>query len=190
MTDPQNAFATAETAPAQARSSRGRTTAIVVSALVGGLLFHGGIGAAGVGFFAVGQASVVASLTGALEQKAAEDAAEAVATAVEEEAAAQRLGEAAALADEKTRRESILLALEKAVHEDAEALVADGSLEGPILEAVCFPGGDASTVAITDLSDGDLECMAVTESSVDEYIGYTYIASITWADGTYSFEIL
>jgi hypothetical protein len=140
---------------------------VVISALVGGLLFHGGIGAVGVGLFAVGQATVATSLAGALEEKAA-----------------------AALADEKTWWESILLALEKAVHEDAEALVAEGYLEGPILEGVCFPGGDSSAVAITELSDGDLECMAVTETTVDEYLGYTYTASINWADGTYSFEIL
>lgn len=178
------------TAPTGTRPSRGRTTAVVVSALVGGLLFHGGIGAVGVGLFAVGQATVATSLAGALEEKAAADAAEAAAAALEEEAAAERLAAAAALADEKTWRESILLALEKAVHEDAEALVAEGYLEGPILEGVCFPGGDSSTVAITELSDGDLECMAVTETTVDEYFGYTYTAAISWADGTYSFEIL
>lgn len=190
MTDPQYPAAP-PAAPARTRPTRGRTTAVVISALVGGLLFHGGIGAVGVGLFAAGQAAVAASLTEARDEKIAAVAAEeAAAAAIEEEASAERLAAAAALADEKTWRESILLALEKAVHEDAEALVAEGYLEGPILEGVCFPGGDTSTVAITEVSDGELECMAVTETTVDEYVGYTYTATIRWADGTYSFEIL
>lgn len=176
------------------RGSRGRTTAVVVSALVGGLLFHGGIGAAGVGIFAAGQAAVAASLTEARDEKiAADEAAAALAEQERLEAeaiAAQELAAANALADEQSRREAILVALEKAVHEDAVAQADAGYLEGPILEGVCFPGGDEPVESLLEVSDGALECMAVTETTADEYIGYTYTASIDWAAGTYTFELV
>jgi hypothetical protein len=155
----------------------------VLSALVGGLLVHGGIAAVGVGVAAAGQAVFVASLTEARDEKIAADAAE-------DAAAAERIAAAAALADEQSWRESILLELEQTVRDDARQLAAEGYLEGPILDAVCFPGGDESSVALTDLPDGALECMAVTETTAEEYIGYTYTATISWADGEYTWELV
>ncbi len=85
-------------------------------------------------------------------------------------------------------REDLETGLEEAITEDAEGLVADGLLDGPILETSCDPTGGGSTDPAA--TTGQYECIAVNEENDDgTSSGYTYTGTINYEEFTFTWQI-
>ena len=155
------------------RFQRRRTRVLVVAVPVLVLLSSAAAGA----YLKIEHDADVRERREAAEQRA-RDEAEAREQAKQDEAEQQ-----AALDElEIETRESAVKELEQNIESDAEENVAEGILDGPILETQC----DATTGAPEELETtrGEFDCLAANERSDDGTIeGYRYSGSIDYESG-------
>jgi len=116
------------------------------------------------------------------EARASAEATEAAILAAKERQAAE-VAELSALVELLDKREKEVNKLEKMVLKNAKKHVNEGSLDGPILKAVCMAvSGDAEDDP--DAHATVYDCIAATtDNGGGSYSGYSYTGNINWYDG-------
>lgn len=137
----------------------------------------------------------------AADQREAEAAAQAAASssaaaeqAAEEQKEREREEAAAAAQEERDdaerqlRLESVT-EIEASVQEMAEGHVADGIIDGPIIDVTCSPVGGGSTDDLTEQTTV-FACFVANEDNGDGTMsGYGYNATMNWSTGEYTYSL-
>ncbi len=127
------------------------------------------------------RAAAVAEQKVEKEAAAREQAEEEAQEAIETQAAADRA--------ERKARASLVRFLQRTITKDARKDVAEGLLDGPILETSCTATGGGSTDDLTALT-GTFECLAVTKEESDgTRSGYGYAGTIEWKSGSVTWQL-
>lgn len=120
---------------------------------------------------------------------AAHSAAVAKEKAAKVAAAKKAKAKAAAVAAERARRAAQIPAIEASVKAMAIKDVADGVLDGHVLDSTCTAVGGGSTSAL-DGASTVFECFVGTKKNSDgTETGYDFNATMNWATGEYTYGL-
>lgn len=103
----------------------------------------------------------------------------------EERQAAQQ----ARVAAERKVRGSIIRQMQESITEDARERVAEGVLDGPILDTSCDPLGGGSVDDLTALTT-TFDCIAVNEEIGGGRVsGYGFASTVDWNKYSWSWQL-
>lgn len=172
----------ANRSPRRHRWSRRRKVWVTIAIVAVLILVGGGIGIA----------MKIRSDEAAAEKIAAQEAAEAVEAQEAAEAEAEKKEQqrqAAADKLERDVREAMLPEIEAAVKTMAEGHVADGVVDGPVLEVSCDPVDGGSTDDLTQKTTV-FQCFMANEDNGDGTMsGYYYNATMNWDSGSFTYGL-
>lgn len=116
-------------------------------------------------------------------QRAAEEA-----TRQQAEEETQRVQERRDEGERESRRDAVS-EVEDSVQEMAEEHIADGIIDGEVLEVACSPVGGGSVDDLTEQTTV-LECFVATEEHGDDKMrGVYYNATMNWTTGSYTYGL-
>lgn len=156
--------------------------AILITGIVAAVVILGGGGTAIA--LTVAHDNEVAAQAAAAEAKADKAAADAATAAAKKEADQKAADDA-----QRAVRKSAVTEVQASITTDAQARVAEGTLEGPIIETSCTPLGGGSTDDLTAITT-TFTCIAInTENADGTASGYRFSATMNWDDGSYSWHL-
>ncbi|WP_300268165.1 DUF2510 domain-containing protein [Microbacterium sp.] len=123
------------------------------------------------------------------ERIAAQEAEEAQAAAEAEAEQAEQERQAAADERERDARDIAVTEIEASVKTMAEEHVADGIVDGPVLEVSCDPVDGGSTDDLTQKTTV-FQCFVANEDNGDGTMsGYYYNATMNWDSGNFTYGL-
>ncbi|WP_168916188.1 DUF2510 domain-containing protein [Microcella flavibacter] len=125
----------------------------------------------------------------ALAEAEAQAEADAEAEIAADEAREAELAQEAADERERESRSATIPEIEAAIVGMANGHMADGIIDGPVLDAVCSPTGGGSTDDLTEQTTV-FDCFVSSEDNGDgTFSGYGYNATMNWSTGSYTFGL-
>ena len=109
--------------------------------------------------------------------------------AAEVKAHADAQAKADKLADERATRNAQIPQIEASVKAMALKDVADGALDGPVLDSTCTPVGGGSTDALDSPSTVFACFVGTTKNTDGTETGYNFNATMDWATGSYTYGL-
>ncbi|MGY1754880.1 hypothetical protein [Blastococcus sp. SYSU D01042] len=179
-------------APAQPRDVPAKTRHRRLLAVVGALVVLLGLVGGGIAWkvanderVAEAEAEAAAAEEAAAEEREQRERRERAEAAEEAQAEAQERRDNA----ERALRRASIPEIEASVKAMADGHVADGLLDGPILEVSCSPVGGGSTDDLTEQTTV-FACFAAHRDNGDgTQSGYSYNATMNWSTGQYTYRL-
>ena len=161
---------------ASSGSKRGLIAAAVV---VGAILVLGTAG--GITWKVIHDQQVAAAELQAAEEAEAQQAAE------EKAARDAKAAAARAEASQREQRADAVAGIEESIRVMAEGHIAEGLIDGPVLEVDCSPVNGGSTDDLTEKTTVFKCFVANVDNGDGTYRGYNYNATMNWSTGSYTY---